>query len=289
MSASGSIDGAISTWSMASSRANCGAEKTAASYCSTHGRRNSQAPGAGADRSMWQRHSQCEPGPAALDELDGLRVVDEDQVVAQVERAQVLLRGGGEDLPVARRERDRLAVERVVDPLGDGEELLAAAHDVPARVDADLAQQRHQAVQDLGDAAADGGRVDVLHAPAAQPLTQEAELVDGARADELGVGLQGELAVAHAPVSAATRGAIRREQPLTEPFGGDGVGIEPADRLGQIALAELLVQPAREVVVVALHAQTCLEEVEGDGTDAHDPERVRELAQGRRPVSCGRA
>ena len=47
---------------MGSVRENCGAEKTATSYRSTHARTKSHTAGHGEDRSMWQRHIQREPG-----------------------------------------------------------------------------------------------------------------------------------------------------------------------------------------------------------------------------------
>ena len=59
--------------------------------------------------------------------------------------------------------------------LGRVEELLAPDDDLPLRLDADVAHQRHERVEDLGDAAAERGRRQVQHL---QPLELLGELVD---------------------------------------------------------------------------------------------------------------
>ena len=66
-----------------------------------------------------------------------------------------------EDLPLLVAERLLGALQRVVEELGRVEELLLAEDHVPVGVEADVAHQRHDRVEDLGDAAAEGGGADV--------------------------------------------------------------------------------------------------------------------------------
>ena len=73
------------------------------------------------------------------------------------------------------------ALERVVDLLGDREELVAAVHDLPLGVDADAAQQRHVGGEQLGDAAAVRGGVDVEDPGAPQRLGERADALDRPR------------------------------------------------------------------------------------------------------------
>jgi hypothetical protein len=75
------------------------------------------------------------------------------------------------------RQRLRVALQAVVDRLGDVEELVAAVDHAPLGLDADVVQQRDQGVLDLGDAAAEGGGRQVQHALAAQRLGQRADLL----------------------------------------------------------------------------------------------------------------
>ncbi len=64
------------------------------------------------------------------------------------------------------------AVERVVDPLGQLEELRRSADDQPARVDAGAAGVAEQRLEHLGDAAAHGGAVDVPDDPVAEEVSK---------------------------------------------------------------------------------------------------------------------
>ena len=79
-------------------------------------------------------------------------------------RARVLQGRVPVDLPHLGRQRLVLAVEIVVQELGHFEEGLAPLHDVPGRIEADVAHERNQHGEELGHATALGGRVDVLHA-----------------------------------------------------------------------------------------------------------------------------
>ena len=62
--------------------------------------------------------------------------------------------------------------------LGRVEELFAAVDHLPLAVQADVAHQRHERVEDLRDAAAEGGGGDVHHALALQRLGQLADFGD---------------------------------------------------------------------------------------------------------------
>ena len=68
--------------------------------------------------------------------------------------------------------------------LGDGEELVAAVDHLPVGVDADAAQQRDVGGEQLGDAAAVGGGVDVEDPGALQRLGQRPDAVDRLDADD---------------------------------------------------------------------------------------------------------
>ena len=67
------------------------------------------------------------------------------------------------------------------------EELLAPEHHLPLRLDAHVAHQRDQRVEDLGDAAAEGGRGEVEHAQALEVLRQLADLLDERPSGQVGV------------------------------------------------------------------------------------------------------
>ena len=112
-----------------------------------------------------------------------LRVVHHDVVVVALEEQRVVEHLLEVRALHARRPLDVGALEPVVHGLGDGEELVAAVHHLPVGVDADAAQQRHVGGEQLGDAAAVRGGVDVQHARALQRLRQLADLVDDLGAD----------------------------------------------------------------------------------------------------------
>ena len=130
------------------------------------------------------------PRGAPRDQPRRLWIVNEDDVVGEREGAKILLGGLAVDGDVMLAQGDGLSVQGVVDRLGHRVELVASPDDVPARVDAQLEQQRHEPVQDLRDAATHGGRVDVLHPPPPEPLPEETELLDRRPPDEGRVGIE---------------------------------------------------------------------------------------------------
>lgn len=110
--------------------------------------------------------------------------MDEDHVGIEIHRGEVELGGLAEHVAVVRGELFLLAVQRVVDAFGDGEEVLAALDDVPADLHAELGAQRHHAIENFRHPAADRGRVDSDDAAAFELVCQQAELVDRGGADD---------------------------------------------------------------------------------------------------------
>jgi hypothetical protein len=74
-----------------------------------------------------------------------------------------------------------------VEALGDVEERLRPEHDVPLGLDADVAHERHEGVQDLGDPAAEARRAHVQHTRPVEPLAQLHDLVVQLPADDAAV------------------------------------------------------------------------------------------------------
>ena len=66
-------------------------------------------------------------------------------------------------------------MQGVVETLGHSEEVVAAGDDIPANREAQLLEQRDDAVEYLGHAAADGSRVDHLDGAAGQALPERAD------------------------------------------------------------------------------------------------------------------
>ena len=100
----------------------------------------------------------------------GLRVVDDHEVVVAVEQQRVVEDLLEVDALHRRRPLDVGALQAVVHGLRDREELVAAVHHLPVGVDADAAQQRDVGGQQLGDAAAVRGGVEVEDPRALQRL-----------------------------------------------------------------------------------------------------------------------
>ena len=128
---------------------------------------------------MWQRQiHQVERSWLTRDEVthgERLRVVDDDEVVGPRELGGVGAADALVEVPRLGREVDRVALQAVVEALGDVVELRRRREDLPVRLEADVVHERDQRVEDLGDAAAEGGGVDVQDLAALELL---AELVD---------------------------------------------------------------------------------------------------------------
>ncbi len=75
--------------------------------------------------------------------------------------------------------------------LGDVEELIGAADDLPVGPEADVVHERDQRGEDLGDAAAERGGVDVQDARALEPIGEAQDLLRALIADDAAVGLDG--------------------------------------------------------------------------------------------------
>ena len=74
----------------------------------------------------------------------------------------ILLVVGQEDFLRMPREFVRGAVQRIVERLSHFEEVVATGDDVPMGGHLQFSEQRHQAVQHLGDSSADGSGIDHL-------------------------------------------------------------------------------------------------------------------------------
>ena len=137
---------------------------------------------------MWQRQihvvSAIAPAEALAEEAEHrrrLRVVDDDVVVVALEQQRVVEHLLEVDALHRRGPLDVGALQRVVHRLGDGEELVAAVHHLPVGVDADAPEQRHVGGEQLGDAAAVRGGVEVEDPRALERLGQLADAVDRRR------------------------------------------------------------------------------------------------------------
>ena len=144
---------------------------------------------------MWQRQIQLRLlSLRAAPQADRLRVVDDDRVPLALQPVGVDRVDLVEDLPLLVAERLVGALQRVVEELGRVEELLLAEDHVPVGVEADVAHQRHDRVEDLRDAAAEGGRADVEDALSLERLGELADPLDQRLADDVRVVGEGLLA-----------------------------------------------------------------------------------------------
>ena len=139
-------------------------------------------------RSMWQRqiHFVLVGRDALVARVvahrRGLRVVHHDVVPLAFELQRVVEHALEVDALHLRRPLDVGALQRVVHGLGDREELVAAVDHLPLGVDADIAEQRDVGGEQLGDAAAVRGRVDVQHPGAARAARRARGSVRASRA-----------------------------------------------------------------------------------------------------------
>ena len=95
-----------------------------------------------------------------------------------------------------------------MEALGDVEELGRRGQDLPLDLEPDVGHQRHERVEDLGDAAAERGRVDVQHALAAQPPGELLDLGHELAGDDGAV--VGELLVTDVDLAHKTSGSPAR-------------------------------------------------------------------------------
>ena len=109
----------------------------------------------------------------------GLRVVHHDVVPLAFELQRVVEHPLEVDAFHLAVPLDVGALQRVVDVLGDGEELVAAVDDLPLGLDPEVAQQGNVGREQLGDAAAVRGRVHVEHPGAAQRRGQLPDPLEG--------------------------------------------------------------------------------------------------------------
>ena len=119
-----------------------------------------------------------------LDEARGLGIVHDDHVARDRDRLEIL--GGRLAVGLEHRLGDcfRAAVQRVVEGLGDLEERRLALDDVPARLDAEFAEERHHPIEQFGHTAPNQRRVDVLEPPMLDLVGRDLQFVDDLRADD---------------------------------------------------------------------------------------------------------
>ncbi len=144
-----------------------------------------------------------------------LRVVHQAHVPAAGQLARVDLVVAAPGRPLLLVEILGRALQRVVHQLGRVEELFAAVDHLPLAVQADVAHQRHERVQDLRDAAAERGRRDVHHALALQRLGQLADLGDQLAAADVRVVGERLVGDGDGLEHAAARYLTRRSNPAT--------------------------------------------------------------------------
>ncbi|TME72600.1 MAG: hypothetical protein E6I49_03880 [Chloroflexi bacterium] len=117
-------------------------------------------------------------------ERDRLRVMREHDVGVR-KLGRVLTRDVEEELLLRIGKIELHSLQRVMDLLGDVVEGGRCVEHRPVRIDADIAQEGHEVLQNLGDAAAIRGRVDVQHGPALRRLREGAQLLVSLVADDL--------------------------------------------------------------------------------------------------------
>jgi hypothetical protein len=155
--------------------------------------RAQEAPGVGVGLGgvdVTAPHRARRPCAVQAQQRGRLRVVDHDEVVSVVELQRVFASAPQIRVLLGRREGLRRALQRVVQGLRRAEELGAAAQHLPVGVQAEVAQQGDRGAQQLGDAAAIGGRVDVQDARAAQRPRLLAQRLEDRPRDDLLIGLQ---------------------------------------------------------------------------------------------------
>ena len=118
------------------------------------------------------------PTADVIDDAGRLWIVHDDEVVRiRVELARIQLLKAREALALLLGEPLRVALQRVVNRLRDGEELVRTADDAPLDLEARVLHERHERVLDLSDAASESGRRQLEHAGARKRLRERANLV----------------------------------------------------------------------------------------------------------------
>ena len=162
--------------------------QTVASYSSISGCRRAIGAGFGSERSMWQRQIQLRllsvaPRRSPIGCGSWTMIVSHSPFEALgVERVDLV-----EQLPLLVAQRLVGSLQRVVEELGRVEELFLAEDHLPVGVEAGVAHQRHDRVEDLRDAAAERGRADVQDAVALERLRERADLLAQLFAGDVGV------------------------------------------------------------------------------------------------------
>src|SRR3989338_3364336 len=117
---------------------------------------------------------------ALFDQGDGLRIVDEHNVVVQHQTLSVLSSDVKEQLKHLRGDCLLLAVQRIMECFGHSVERLGTLYHLPPHAESQLLQQRHHTVEDFRDTAAHPSGVNHRHALTRHTLAQPAQLLNGA-------------------------------------------------------------------------------------------------------------
>ena len=120
----------------------------------------------------------------------GLRVVDDHVVVGFVEEVGVQVVVVEPDLPHLGSPVVVHPLQAVVHRLRDVEELIAALHHLPVGGETNIVHERHQRAENLGDAAAEGGCIDVENAGASEAVRQPEDFFCSFLADDRAVRLE---------------------------------------------------------------------------------------------------
>jgi hypothetical protein len=111
---------------------------------------------------------------AIIDKTKRLGVMDNDEFGIEREAMKVALLVFAEDFKVAGLRVVRRAMKGVVEGLGDRVEILAADNDVPAEGQAQILGQRNDAIENFGNAAAEGSGIHHFDAAPKQRTSQDA-------------------------------------------------------------------------------------------------------------------
>ena len=154
-----------------------------------------------------------------LDERQRLRVVHDHHVMIEMQARRVFERHLLVDLHLQVGEIDVAALQGVVHFLGDAEEVRAAFDHAPAGPDAGGVHQQRQRGQQLGDAAAVIGRIDVDDVHVVQRLHLLEQPLDRLGADQRLIVLdRGQLEAPRVPADRPVPASIRAPHNPSVPF-----------------------------------------------------------------------
>ena len=129
-------------------------------------------------------------GRPSVNQRDRLWVMNDHEFGIERKVGAIPLVVGEKNLKILGLVEIRLAVQGIVEGLGNLKKILAALHHVPFDVDFQLFRERHQPVQNFRDAPANGGGINHLDAAAAQRFRKSAKFLNLAGAKQFGILIQ---------------------------------------------------------------------------------------------------